>query len=336
MSSKRAKNILLVLGCVCLVLAFLPVFTDSRYFMHLIIMTCMNIMLGLSFSMLFSAGLITMGAAGFWGIGAYTSALLVLKAGLSFWIALPFAALMSAFVAFVVGIVIVRTAGVAFIIQTMVVNMILVQVFGHFEFFGGWAGLLDIPSPSSIGPVSFTNKTANYYLILVLLLANILAFYALYTSRIGRAWGAIRLNARLAETLSVDLFRYRLAAFMISAAGAGLAGSFYAHYFQSLEPNMFNVFKSIYVQIYSILGGLNSYILGPVIGAAIITFVPELLRVGKEIEPIMTGMVLIFLVIFLPGGILSLPDRVGLFKKRALGPSSDLVPLEQQKKGATQ
>jgi branched-chain amino acid transport system permease protein len=315
MNSRNAKHIWLILGCVCLVLAFLPVVAHSRYFMHLVIMTCMNIMLGLSFSMLFSTGLVTMGAAGFWGIGAYTSALLVLKAGLSFWLALPAAALTAALVAFVVGVVIVRNPGVPFIIQTMVVNMILVQIFGHFDLFGGWAGLLDIPSPDPIGPLSFTGKTMNYYLILVLLLGNMLAFYALYTSRIGRAWGAIRLNARLAETLGVDLFRYRLAAFMISAAGAGLAGSFYAHYFQSLEPGTFDVFKSIYVQIYSILGGLNAYILGPVIGAAIITFVPELLRVGKEIEPIMTGMVLIFLVIFLPGGILSVPERVGLLRK---------------------
>jgi len=330
MNREKQKKVLITLGCVCLILAFLPVFTDSRYFMHLIIMTCINIMLGLSFSMLFSTGLITMGAAGFWGIGAYTSALLVLKAGLTFWIALPLAALMTVFVAFVVGIVIVRAPGVAFIIQTMVVNMILVQVFGHFEFFGGWAGLLDIPAPNPIGPITFTSKTANYYLILILLLVNILGFYALYTSRVGRAWSAIRLNARLAETLSVDIFRYRLAAFMISAAGAGLAGSFYAHYFQTLEPDMFNVFKSIYVQIYSILGGLNSYILGPVIGAAIITFVPELLRVGKEIEPIMTGMVLIFLVIFLPGGILSLPERVGFFRKGPMASSPEKVTVETE------
>jgi branched-chain amino acid transport system permease protein len=331
MNRGNPKKVLIALGCVCLVLAFLPVFTDSRYFMHLVIMTCVNIMLGLSFSMLFSTGLITMGAAGFWGIGAYTSALLVMKAGLSFWIALPLAALMTAFVAFVVGIVIVRAPGVAFIIQTMVVNMILVQVFGHFEFFGGWAGLLDIPAPNPIGPITFTSKTANYYLVLLLLLVNILGLYALYTSRVGRAWSAIRLNARLAETLSVDIFRYRLAAFMISAAGAGLAGSFYAHYFQTLEPNMFNVFKSIYVQIYSILGGLNSYIMGPVIGAAIITFVPELLRVGKEIEPIMTGAVLVFLVIFLPGGILSLPERVGFFRKGLTDSSPEKVCVEAEK-----
>jgi branched-chain amino acid transport system permease protein len=80
---------------------------------------------------------------------------------------------------------------------------------------------------------------------------------------------------------------------------------------------MFTAFKSINVQIFAILGGLNYYIVGPTVGAAIMTFVPELLRVGKEIEPIITGAVLIFLVIFLPGGILSLPERVGHFLSRS-------------------
>jgi len=94
---------------------------------------------------------------------------------------------------------------------------------------------------------------------------------------------------------------------------AGLVGSFYAHYFGTIEPGTFSVFKSIYIQIYSILGGLNFYLMGPIIGALIMTLVPEFLRVGKEIEPILTGGILILLVIFLPGGILSLPERVGVF-----------------------
>ena len=288
----------------------IPFFITSSYQLHLIIMLCINIVLAMSFSMLISTGLITIGTASFWAIGAYTSAILVLNYDLSFWIALPISTLVTGIVALALGAVIVRTPGVAFVVQTMVINMILVQVFGHFEVLGGWAGVLDIPSPNPIGPLEFTGKVASYYLVVVLLLVNILAFYALYTSRVGRAWGAIRLNARLAETLGVDLFRYRLAAFMISSAGAGLAGSFYAHYFQSLEPGMFSVFKSIYVQIYSILGGLNFYILGPVLGSLIMTFVPEFLRVSKEIEPIVTGGILVGLVIFLPGGILSLPERL--------------------------
>ena len=143
------------------------------------------------------------------------------------------------------------------------------------------------------------------------------AVYGLYSSRIGKAWRAIKLNPHLAETLGIDLFRYRLLAFVIASGIAGIAGSFYAHYFRSLEPGMFSVFKSIYIQIYSILGGLNFYILGPILGSLIMTLLPEFLRVSKEIEPILTGAVLIGLVIFLPGGILSLPERLkSLWQKK--------------------
>ena len=146
---------------------------------------------------------------------------------------------------------------------------------------------------------------------------NVLAFVALYSSRVGRAWRSIRVNAQLAETLGINLHWYRLLAFIISSASAGLAGSFYAHYFQALEPGMFTAFKSINVQIFAILGGLNYYIVGPAVGAAIMTFVPELLRVGREIEPVITGAALILLkVIFLPGGVLSLRERLGSFSWR--------------------
>jgi branched-chain amino acid transport system permease protein len=304
-----SRKAIITFGAVFVILAFLPFVMSSPYHMHLVIMTCINIFLGLSFALLYSAGLLTMAVAGFWAIGAYTSALLVLKLGLSFWVALPLAGVMAAFVALATGLVIVRIAGVTFLILTLVLNMILPELFGHFDFFGGWAGILGIPGPDSIGPIVFMGKTPYYYLVVILLLINMLAFRALYSSRVGRAWNAIKLNPQLAETLGINLYWYRLLAFVISSASAGIAGSFYAHYFQSLEPGMFSAFKSINVQVFSILGGLNYYLLGPAIGAAIMTVVPELLRVGKEIEPIITGAILVFLVLFLPGGILSVTDR---------------------------
>ena len=164
-----------------------------------------------------------------------------------------------------------------------------------------------------MGPIRFATKTSSYYLILSLLVVTAVAILALYTSRVGRSWRAIKLNPHLAETIGIDLYRYRLLAFIISSVVAGTAGNFYAHYFGSLEPDMFSVFKSIYIQIYSILGGLNYYLLGPVLGSWIMTFLPEFLRISKEIEPILTGGVLIGLVIFLPGGILSLPERFRSF-----------------------
>lgn len=297
-----------------------PLFIESRYHMHLIIMTCINIALGLSFSLMYKTGLMSIGVAAFWAIGAYASSILVMKLGLSFWLALPLAGFSGALIALATGLVIVRTPGIAFLIQTMVINMIIVQLFGAFEFFGSWSGILDIPAPSIAGNL-FVTKVSFYYLIIAILLVCVVAVYALYSSRIGKAWQAIKLNPQLAEALGINLFRYRLLAYVLSSAIAALAGSFYAHYFQSIEPGMFTVFKSIYVQIFSILGGLDFSIVGPAIGAAIMTFGPELLRIGKEIEPILTGTILILLVIFLPGGIMSFPERwsairVYLFKEK--------------------
>jgi branched-chain amino acid transport system permease protein len=305
---------LLLIGSIPLLL---PLAIKSPYQVHLLIMAGINILLALSFSLLFSAGLITIGAAGFWAIGAYSSAVLVMKGNLSFWISLPLAGVASGIVALITGLIILRSPGVAFIVQTMVINMVVEQVLGQVEFLGGWAGILGIPNPGPIGSIRFVNKVSYYYLILFLLFMITVAVYGLYSSRIGKAWRAIKLNPHLAETLGIDLFRYRLLAFVIASGIAGIAGSFYAHYFRSLEPGMFSVFKSIYIQIYSILGGLNFYILGPILGSLIMTLLPEFLRVSKEIEPILTGAVLIGLVIFLPGGILSLPERLkSLWQKK--------------------
>ena len=232
MGTGAARKKIVLCGVLVIMAAALPLVITSSYQMHLVIMTCINIMLGLSFSLLYSSGLLTMGAAAFWAIGAYTSALLVLKGGLSFWLALPISGFAAALVGLVLGSVVVKVPGVAFLIKTLVLAMIVPEVFGHFEFFGGWAGILGIPGPDPIGPLVFVKKTPYYYLALGLLLLNILAFQALYTSRVGRAWRAIRLNPNLAETLGINLYGYRMLAFVISSASAGVAGSFYAHYFR--------------------------------------------------------------------------------------------------------
>ena len=308
------KTIIIIAVCL-LLLAMIPFVVASPYYMHLIIMTCINAILALSFSLLYSAGMISIAAGAFWGIGAYASALFVMNLGISFWAALPLSALVAFLMALIMGMVMTRTSGIAFLIQSLVIAMIAPEIFGNFEIFGGWAGLLGIPAPDSLGPVVFMRKIPFYYLSIILLLLNILAFQALYSSRVGRAWSAIRLTPNLAASLGISIFRYRQLAFMISSASAGLAGSLYAHYFQSLEPGMFGAYKGIYVQIFSILGGLNFYIMGPIIGATTMTFVPELLRVGKEIEPILTGGLMVFLVIFLPGGILSLGERLSRIRE---------------------
>lgn len=282
----------------------LPFCIESDYIKHLLIMSCIGMILGMTFSMLYSTGLITLGAAAFYAVGAYTSTVLVMYARLSFWVALPLTVIISAILALGFGAIFVRNAGVAFVIISLIFAQVVVITGGQAEFLGGWGGIIGIPHPDSLGPVEFATKRDFYYLILAFLLLIVVVYTALYSSRIGRAWRAIKLGPNLAGTLGINAYHYRLLAYVIGSTTAAVAGCFYAHYFQNITPGAFSGWLSIYVQLYAVLGGLEFYVLGPAIGAVIMTFVPEYLRVVKEIEPIITGILLLIIILFLPGGIL--------------------------------
>jgi len=287
-----------------IVLAALPLCIENNYIKHLLIMACIGAMLGMTFSMLYSAGLITLGAAAFYAVGAYSSTILVMNAGLSFWAAIPLTLIIAAVLALGFGAVFVRNAGVAFVIITLIFVQVVVLAVAQVEFLGGWGGIIGIPRPDPVGNVNFATKTEFYYLVLAMLLLTVVVFNALYSSRIGRAWRAIKLSPNLAGTLGINPYRYRLLAFVAGSTAAALAGCFYAHYAQSITPGAFGGWLSIYVQLYAVLGGLEFYILGPAIGALVMTFVPEYLRIVKEWEPIITGILLLAVILFFPGGIL--------------------------------
>jgi branched-chain amino acid transport system permease protein len=275
------------------------------------IMTGVNAMLAMTFILMFRTGLISLAIAAFWGLGAYASTLLVMRVGLSFWLALPASTIIVSIIALGIGYVFVRSAGFSFLIQTTVIGMLVPVALGNIPAIGGYEGIAQIPPPDMItipflAPIEFISKTPYYYLMLFLLLLESLAFSALYAASTGRALMSIGLHPRLAESLGVNIFRYRLMTFVVASAVAALVGSFYAPYMVYISPTTFDVFKSIYVHIYAILGGVAFAILGPLVGSLIMTFVPEILRITKEIEPMVTGLLLILLIIFLPKGLLSL------------------------------
>jgi branched-chain amino acid transport system permease protein len=305
----RGKKLLVAIA-VLVALIILPLCIESDYVKHLLIMVCLGATLAMTFSMLFSTGLITLGAAAFYAVGAYSSTLLVMNAGLSFWAAIPLTLMIAAVLAMVFGAIFVRNAGVAFVIITLIFVQVVVLAAGQLDFLGGWGGIIGIPRPDSVGPIQFTSKLSFYYLALAVLLLTALVFQALYSSRIGRAWRAIKLSPNLAGTLGINPYRYRVLAFVIASIAAALAGAVYAHYSQNITPGAFGGWLSIYVQLYAVLGGLEFYILGPVIGSLVMIFVPEYLRIVKEWEPIITGVLLLVVILFFPGGIL------GTFKSR--------------------
>jgi branched-chain amino acid transport system permease protein len=308
----KYKKLVFIVLLLC-ILVSIPFVVTSPYYVHLIIIMGMNAILAMTFIMMLRTGLINMGIAAFWGIGGYISAALVLKGGLSFWFSLPAATVITGMIALGFGYLVVRNPGFGFLILTSVIGMVIGLVFANIPGLGGFIGLESIPPPNPINisfltPIIFFSKIPYYFLMLVLFLLVLISLSALYSSSIGRAWMAIGLNPRLAESIGVNVFRYRLIAFVIASAVAGMEGSFYAHYIGSINPNAINIFKTIYVHIYAILGGTGFAFLGPIIGTFIMTFVPESLRITEAIEPILTGALLILLVIFLPGGILGLLD----------------------------
>lgn len=308
----------LVIGLPLLLSLSLPLMVENPYYLHSLITVYINAILGLGFALIYSIGLVTLGASAFWGIGAYASALLVMKGGLSFWLALPVSGAIAATVAFCFGLIAIRYAGVGFIVLTLLFCFIVERMFGYIPIFGGWGGIIGVPPPNSVsipfyGVVEFSGKTLYYYLSLALLLLTMGVYSSLYSSRIGRSWRAIRLDSHLAEAVGVYVFGYRLAAFVIASGWAGLAGSFYAHYSMAVSPEAFGLLKSVHIQIYAILGGLDHYILGSLTGSFIFTLLPELLQISPSIEPYITGTVLILIVIFLPSGLTGLIQTTSRF-----------------------
>ena len=270
----------------------------------------------MTFIILLRAGLLNMSIAGFWGIGAYSSAMLTLKGGLPFWASLPVSVAIAACVAALFGAIIVRYSGLGFIIPSLIFAFIVPLVFGSFKVFGGHVGLIRIPPPESIplpgdAEIAFGSTRSYYYLLLIFAVIIVVMTLALYRAWTGRVWRAMGLSNDLAQSVGISLFRYRLLGFVIVSAMAALVGVFFAHYSTNIMPESYGPFKVIYIQMYAILGGVASPILGPIIGAGVLTVIPEALRVTKGFEPMITGAIIILILIFLPQGIM------GLFRGRS-------------------
>lgn len=316
-------------GVLLAVVVVLPLVSPSDYYTHLLVLILMNSVLAMTFIVLLRAGLLNMSTAAFWGIGAYSAAMLTLKLGLSFWLALPASVAIATCIALAFGAIIVRYSGLGFIMPTLIFAFMVPLVVGTFKVFGGYVGLIRIPAPGSIplpggAEVTFSSVRSYYYLALVFAIVSIVVILAMYRAWTGRAWRALGLSKNLAQSVGINPFRYRLLGFVIVSALAALMGVFFAVYSTNIQPASYGPFKVIYVQMYAILGGIGAPILGPIIGAAILTIIPESLRVTGGFEPMVTGTLIILILIFIPQGIMGLfqgrksSEALGMFL-RAIG-----------------
>jgi len=254
------------------------------------------------------AGQKSLGHAAFFGIGAYIVALLM-KVGISFWIGLPAAAAACFVVGIILGFPALRVQTIYLAFATLGFNTAVWLVMRNEEWLtGGTFGINNIARPSFFG-MSLEGNLAYYYLILAATVIMGLLLLGLLRSPWGKAFTALRDNPIRAESLGIDTRNYTLLSFAIGAAYAGIAGGLFASLVQFIEPAPFAVGSSIMMYLMVVVGG-PGYFLGPVLGAAVGVVLPEWLRFAQAWYLFVFGTAVVLLMIWLPDGLLSIPDRI--------------------------
>ncbi|HEX9370702.1 MAG TPA: branched-chain amino acid ABC transporter permease [Roseiflexaceae bacterium] len=283
----------------------LPLWLGSAYHLHVVIMAGIFTILALSLNLLLGyTGQLSLGHAAFFGIGAYTAALLALRLEWPFWLGLPAAAALAGVAGWAIGRLALKVRGAYFVLVTIsfagVISLVSVN---WMELTNGPLGLPGVPAPTLAG-VSFRTKSAYYYLVLAAAAGSYLVCHRLVSSRLGRAFLALRENESLAESVGVDPTRTLVLAAVVSAALAGVAGGLYAHYTRFVSPEVF-LFSYTVTMVIMVVAGGKGTLAGPVVGAVLFTVLPEALReaMAWQWQMLAYGVLLVLLVFFLPRGI---------------------------------
>jgi branched-chain amino acid transport system permease protein len=254
------------------------------------------------------AGQKSLGHAAFFGIGAYTVAI-VLKAGFSFWLGLPLAMLGCFVVGLVVGFPALRVQTIYLAFATLGFNTAVWLVLRNEEWLtGGTFGINNIARPSLLG-LSLDGNLAYYYFVLGTTVLLAVLLWGLLRSPWGKAFTALRDNPIRAESLGVHIQAYTLLSFAIGAVYAGIAGALFASLVQFIEPAPFTVGASIMMYLMVVLGG-PGYFFGPLLGSAVGVLLPEWLRFAQAWYLFVFGVAVIVMMLWLPDGLLSIPDRL--------------------------
>ena len=310
---KSGKNIFYVL--LVLMAFFLPIFIKNEYYLHVLILSVINIILASSLRAMTTSGQVSLGHAGFMSVGAYTSAILAMKFGLSTYISLLLGGVAAMALAAIIAYPITRVRTVYFAMLTLFIGEVIRLVMTEQRAItGGTSGLLNIPRLDTISflglfNIGFATKLSNYYFVLILMLIILLFLYSLERSFIGMTFKAISQDDSLASSTGINVARFKAIIFCIGCLFAGLAGSFYAHYISVLTPDSFGILNSIYIIIYMVVGGSRRFA-GAIVGAFILTLVPEIFRPLKEYQPFVFVAVLYLVVFLLPGGLSDLPGLI--------------------------
>jgi branched-chain amino acid transport system permease protein len=267
---------------------------DDLFWTYQNVVTALGVngLLALSMYVVLAAGQLSLGQAAFMGLGAYSSALMTLWLGWPFWIVLPASCVTPVAFALAVGGPTLKLSGVYLAIATIGLGEVLRAVYLNVDALGGALGLSGIPERA--GPP----------LIFAVLAAALAVLWLIGRSGAGRAMEATREDATAAQAMGIDVSRVRLAVLVASAALAGLAGALSAHATAFIGPNDYGFEPAVTILSFALLGGIGSPF-GPVLGAWVLTLLPEVLRGFADLRLVLDGLVIVLAVLFLPRGLLA-------------------------------
>ncbi len=263
----------------------------------------------------FYIGRINIGQGAYALMGGYVSAILVVKYGVSFWLTLPLAGLFCAGASVLIGLPILRLRGVYFAMVTLVLTEVAKLLALALPITNGAKGMVSIPLPGALEVFGITLipdfatlenvKPAFYYLSVILMLLCFAGLYRLVHSRIGRLCQSLQQNEELASSIGVNIAYLRIIAYSISSFLGGIGGAIFMAISQSIYPSSFTVADSINFMLNCFLGGLG-YVFGPMLGTLVLYFGWDLLFLTGKFQLLIFSTVLIFLILVLPNGLLSL------------------------------
>jgi branched-chain amino acid transport system permease protein len=280
------------------------------------------------------AGQKSLGHAAFFGIGAYTVAILM-KAGISFWLGLPAAAALCFVVGIVLGFPALRVQTIYLAFATLGFNTAVWLLIRNEEWLtGGTFGINDIARPEFFG-INLSGNVAYYYLVFAVAVVMVALLAALLRSPWGKAFTALRDNPIRAESLGIDIQSYTLLSFAIGAVYAGVAGALFASLVQFIDPAPFTVGSSIMMYLMVVVGGAG-YFWGPAVGAAVGVVLPEWLRFAQDWYLFIFGLAVVLLMIWLPDGLLSIPDRIKARKQAKIASAARAAAAQAATESAKQ
>ena len=310
------------MGLIILAILFLlfPAFFTLPFPRHLLIMIFLYATMGLAWNLIGGyAGQISLGHAIFFGIGAYTSSLMLMKLWISPWVGMLMGGILSIIVAFIIGYPCFKLAGHYFAIATIAIGEIAQHWMLNWDWAGAAVGLTLPILPESLVNLEFhSSKAPYYYIALGILTLAILSTYFIDRSKLGYYFKAIKGDLEAARSLGINVWKYKFYALALSAFLTSLCGSFYAQYVLYIDPDsVFPLMLSIVVCLVATLGGVGT-VWGPVIGAFILIPISETTRIylgggGKGTDLIIYGLLIMLISIYQPFGVIGIAKR---FKKK--------------------